>query len=255
MHATARNRFGEGPAPMADKPRLSGGTLPAAALVSTSAAGLTPALTAEPALELSLRGPEQAALVALAQQGDIAAFQRLIALYQTKIYGFARAFTTDPEQASDVTQDALIKIYRSLGGFRFQSSLQTWMFRIVKNVFLDHYKSRRQKERKLEQPLDSTSERDIGGTSESDPEQKLLQSEQRQALWAALQRVPEAYRTVLVLADMQGLSYEEVAAIVSAPVGTVKSRLNRGRDALRELLLSQQQADPPGHRSREKEKS
>jgi RNA polymerase sigma-70 factor (ECF subfamily) len=129
------------------------------------------------------------------------------------------------------------------------------MFRIVKNVFLDHYKSRRQKERKLEQPLDSTSERDIGGTSESDPEQKLLQSEQRQALWAALQRVPEAYRTVLVLADMQGLSYEEVAAIVSAPVGTVKSRLNRGRDALRELLLSQQQADPPGHRSREKEKS
>lgn len=185
-----------------------------------------------------LSGPESAALIARAQQGDVAAFERLIAAYQTKVYGFARAFTTDPEQASDLAQEALIKIYRSIGGFRFQSSLLTWMFRIVKNVFLDHYKSRGQRERKLEQPIDATDEREMSGTApaERSPEAQLLRREQQQALWVALGQVPEVFRTVLVLADMQGLSYEEIAAIVDAPIGTVKSRLNRGRDALREII-------------------
>jgi RNA polymerase sigma-70 factor (ECF subfamily) len=185
-----------------------------------------------------LRGPEVAGLVAQAQGGDAAAFERLIGIYQTKVYGFARAFTSDPEQASDVAQDALIKIYRSLGGFRFQSSLTTWIFRIVKNVFLDHYKSRRQKERKLEQPLELTSERETTDREERGPEAQLLRHEEHKALWEALHEVPEIYRTVLVLADMQGLSYEEVAGVVEAPVGKVKSRLNRGREALRELLIA-----------------
>lgn len=220
------------------------GSSPASASASPSASasashpGRAPAPGESPAPP-PLSGGEAAALIALAQQGDVAAFQRLIAEYQAKVYGFARAFTPDAEQASDLTQEALIKIYRSIGGFRFQSSLLTWMFRIVKNVFLDHYKSRRHKERKLEQPLDGTAERDMAfGTPEGKtPEAELLLREQQRALWTALERVPEVYRTVLVLADMQGLSYEEVAAIVEAPIGTVKSRLNRGRDALREVIL------------------
>jgi RNA polymerase sigma-70 factor (ECF subfamily) len=193
---------------------------------------------AVPGYEEPLRGPEVAELVAQAQGGDPAAFERLISLYQTKVYGFARALTSDPEQASDMAQDALIKIYRSIGGFRFQSSLSTWIFRIVKNVFLDHAKSRRHKERKLEQPLETTSERETTDGEERGPEAQLLRHEERKALWDALQEVPELYRTVLVLVDMQGLSYEEVAAVVEAPVGTVKSRLNRGREALRELLVA-----------------
>ncbi len=190
-----------------------------------------------------LRGPETARLVAQAQQGDAAAFERLISAYQGKIYGFARAYSSDPSEAADLAQEALIKVYRSLHGFRFQSSLLTWMFRIVKNVALDHYRSRQQRERRREQPIEGTSEFELTSLHESranahGPEDRLLADEQRQALWAALERVPEVYRTVVVLADMQGLSYEEVAAIVGAPVGTVKSRLNRGRDALREVLLA-----------------
>lgn len=189
-----------------------------------------------------LRGPELAQLVAQAQGGDAAAFERLISIYQSKVYGFARAFTSDPEQASDVAQDALIKIYRSLGGFRFQSSLVTWIFRIVKSVFLDHYKSRRHKERRLEQPLDGTSEHETCEPGDSGPEAQLLRHEEREALWTALREVPEVFRTVLVLVDMQGLSYEEVATIVQAPVGTVKSRLNRGREALRAVLMQKRPA-------------
>ena len=114
------------------------------------------------------------------------------------------------------------------------------MFRIVKNVALDHHKSRGQKERKLEQPLDSASERQLG--ADVDPEARLLSAEAQRELWSALERVPESYRTVLVLADMQGQSYEEVAAIIEAPVGTVKSRLFRGRDALRETLVASRAA-------------
>lgn len=194
----------------------------------------------------ALRGPEVAQLVEQAQKGDAAAFERLISVHQSKIYGFARAFTTDSSEAADLAQEALIKIYRSLGGFRYQSSLLTWMFRIVKNVFLDHHKSRRQRERRRELPLEGASEGELGANGHSDgistsPEAKLLAAEERRALWQALSHVPETYRTVVVLADMQGLSYEEIASIVGAPIGTVKSRLNRGRDALREALEKMRQ--------------
>lgn len=198
--------------------------------------------SAAPAADEALTGPEVARLVALAQQGDVPAFERLVSVYQGKIVGFARAFTNDANEAGDLAQEALIKIYRSIGSFRFQSSLLTWMFRIVKNVFLDHYKSRRQRERRREMPLDATAEHDLrsdGG--EIGPEASLLAAEERKALWTALELVPEVYRTVVVLADMQGLSYEEVATIVGAPVGTVKSRLNRGRDALREAFEKRRQ--------------
>lgn len=195
--------------------------------------------SAEPAVsDESASGPDVAALISQAQHGDIVAFERLMAMYQTKIHSFARAFVSDPELASDVTQDAMLRIYRSLGGFRFQSSLQTWMFRIVRNIVLDYAKSRRNKERKREQPLEATSEREIGEATTHNPEAALLAHERKSQIWSALAEIPEAYRSVLVLADIQGMSYEEVAAIVETPVGTVKSRLNRGREALREVLLS-----------------
>lgn len=227
---------------------------PAVPATQPSAAG--------PAVELEtqdqiLRGPETARLIALAQQGDAAAFERLISAYQSKIYGFARAYSSDPNEAADLAQEALIKVYRSLHGFRFQSSLLTWMFRIVKNVALDHYRSRQQRERRREQSIEGTSEVELTSSHDSrqnahGPEDRLLADEQRQALWAALERVPEVYRSVIVLADMQGLSYEEVALIVGAPIGTVKSRLNRGRDALREVLLA---ANATGVPSAKKERT
>src|SRR5689334_11594591 len=122
----------------------------------------TPTAPAEP-----LRGPEIAALVAQAQGGDVAAFERLVSIHQNKIYSFARAFTSDPEEAADLAQEALIKVYRSIGGFRFQSSLSTWLFRIVKNVFLDHAKCRRSKESQVEQPLDKTREGELRGEDDA----------------------------------------------------------------------------------------
>lgn len=197
-----------------------------------------------PGVAAPLRSHEVTGLVAEAQAGSIAAFERLIATHQAKVYSFARAFTKDNEEASDLAQEALIKVYRSIGNFRFQSSLSTWLFRIVRNTFLDHAKSRRSHELKVEQRIDDTHERDLG--ADADAEVRLLRDEEHRALWSALHQVPEAYRAVLVLADMQGMSYEEVAAIIDAPLGTVKSRLKRGRDALREKLLAQRASRAAG---------
>ena len=188
------------------------------------------------------RGPELARLITRAQQGDTGAFESLIAMVQPKVFGFARAYSRDPSDAADLAQEALLKVYRALGGFRFQSSLLTWMFRIVRNCALDHQRSRESRERKRQQPLELASERALHAGDierrEAGPEERLLREQARQAVWAALGRVPEVYRAVVVLVDMQGLTYEEVATIVEAPVGTVRSRLFRGREALREVLLA-----------------
>ena len=178
-------------------------------------------------------------LIQQAQRGDIASFEKLMAAYRTQILGYARGFVSDPEQAADVAQEAMLRIYRSLGGFRFQSSPKTWMFRIVRNIVLDFAKSRASKERKRQQPIDHTPESQLCQTSEHGPESHLLSQERKEHLWHALSQIPEPFASVLLLADLQGMSYDEVSAILDIPVGTVKSRLNRGREALRDRLVSQ----------------
>jgi len=180
---------------------------------------------------------ELAGLVERAREGDVVAFERLIASYQSKVYTFAFAFTGSPDVAQDLAQDALVKVYKSLGSFRFQSAFSTWLYSIVKNTYLDAVKSRAGRERALEEPL---TERDVADLHEAaTAEERLLQKESRRTLLRALRQVPVAYRTVVALADVQGLGYEEIAGALGVPVGTVKSRLKRGRDALKDALFRQ----------------
>jgi RNA polymerase sigma-70 factor (ECF subfamily) len=190
------------------------------------------------------RGPDGTAaldvpsLVARAADGDVAAFERLVAAYQPKVYSFAFTFTGSPDEARDLAQEALIKVYRSIGSFRFQSSFTTWLFSVVRNTFLDAYKSRAARERARETSLDGEAYHLRDALSEAAlAEERLLRQDERRALWRALRRVPTAYRTVVVMFDVQGLSYDEIAQVLKVPVGTVKSRLKRGRDALRVELF------------------
>ena len=176
-----------------------------------------------------------AQLVRRASDGDVGAFERLVAQHQHRLYSFALSFTGgDRDAASDLVQEALIKVYRSIGSFRFESSFSTWLFRIVKNVFLDVVKSRGARDRELETPIDDELAhlRDAALTDD-----RLLRADTRRSLERALERVPVAYRMVVVLSDMQELSYDEIARVLDIPVGTVKSRLKRGRDALREEIF------------------
>ena len=186
---------------------------------------------------------ELAGLVERAREGDVVAFEKLIAKYQQKVYTFAFAFTGSPDVAQDLAQDALVKVYRSLGSFRFQSAFSTWLYSIVKNTYLDAIKSRAGRERALEDPL---TDRDVAELHEAaSAEERLLAKESRRALMRALRDVPVAYRTVVALSDVQGLGYEEIAGALNVPVGTVKSRLKRGRDALKDALFRQRQQEEP----------
>src|SRR5581483_5658401 len=131
---------------------------------------------------------EVAGLVERAREGDVAAFERLIAEHQAKVFTFAFAFTGDREQAKDLAQDALVKVYRSIGGFRFQSAFSTWLYSIVKNTYLDAVKSRAGREQALEQPLDRADVEHLQDAANA--EDRLLEKESRRLLTRALRDVP-----------------------------------------------------------------
>jgi RNA polymerase sigma-70 factor (ECF subfamily) len=190
-----------------------------------------------------LAAHELAGLVERARGGDVVAFEHLIAQHQGKVYTFAFAFTGDPEQAKDLAQDALVKVYRSLGSFRFQSAFSTWLYAIVKNTYLDAVKSRAGRERSLEEPLGDADLAELRETANA--EDRLLEKESRHLMLRALREVPPAFRTVVMMTDVQGLGYEQVAGALSLPLGTVKSRLKRGRDALRAALFRRRRKEEP----------
>jgi RNA polymerase sigma-70 factor (ECF subfamily) len=177
-------------------------------------------------------------LVRRSQQGDVPAFERLIAAHLPQVRRFARAFAHHDEAASDLAQDALLKVYRSIGSYRFQSAFSTWLYAIVRNVYLDSVRSRAGKDRASERSLEP---RHVDGGPMADPDafradHRLEREQERRLVWAALAQIPPEFRATLVLFDIEGLSYDEIAAIEKSPLGTVKSRLSRGREHLRRAL-------------------
>ncbi|MFL5248352.1 MAG: RNA polymerase sigma factor [Myxococcales bacterium] len=173
-------------------------------------------------------------LIEKAQDGDVHAFEMLLAGHLPTVRRFARGFAATPADADDLAQEALIKVYKSLRLFRYQSAFSTWLYAVVRNVFLDATKSRAGKERSMEESLGPAHTRDLPGGAPAD--ERLDREQERERLWRALRHVAAEFRTALVLFDIEGKTYDEVAAIENVPVGTVKSRLSRGRTQLRRLL-------------------
>jgi RNA polymerase sigma-70 factor, ECF subfamily len=180
-------------------------------------------------------GDDEEQDVIRAQAGDVRAFERLIATHVEKIRRFARAFAHSDADADDLAQEALIKVYRSIRSYRLEAAFSTWLYAVVRNAFLDIQKSRAGRERASERPIERTD----GETAAAEmplPDELLSQAQERRRLWDAIGSISAQFRTALVLFDVEGLSYEEIAAIERIPLGTVKSRLKRGRDQLRRLL-------------------
>ena len=184
------------------------------------------------------------ALIARAQDGDVRAFEALLADHLPLVRRFARAFAGPGGDADDLAQEALIKVYKRLKLFRYQSAFSSWLYAVVRNVFLDAARSRAGRERSVEDPLDDEHGRLPGETAPAD--QQLEREEERERLWRALRQVAPEFRTALVLFDIEGRSYDEVSVIEGVPVGTVKSRLFRGRAQLRRLLGEEEPADSAG---------
>lgn len=177
------------------------------------------------------------ALITEAQDGNVRAFELLMASHLPQVRRFARAFARTEADADDLAQEALVKVYKSLRSFRFQSAFKTWLYALVRNVFLDATRSRAGRERSMEDPL--LGDHALAPSSAEAADEGLVRAEERQRMWYALRALPVEYRTAVVLFDIEGHTYDEVAAIEGVPIGTVKSRLSRGRALLKNLLAGE----------------
>ncbi len=181
-------------------------------------------------------------LVRHAQGGDPGAFEKLVDAYKSKIYNYVLRMLGDPEVAEDVAQETFIKAYSSLASFRGASSFQTWLYRIASNLAIDTMRRRkyRQNVYSLDQPMDTDEgqmERDIEDDG-AEPDRQLQSAQLRRKVSEAILRLSPKLRTVIVLYELQGLSYEEIARIVGAPLGTIKSRLFNAREQLKDVLAN-----------------
>jgi RNA polymerase sigma-70 factor (ECF subfamily) len=184
---------------------------------------------------------ELRALIAEAQDGNVRAFELLVSSHLPQVRRFARAFASSDADVDDLAQEALVKVYKSLRSFRFQAAFKTWLYSVVRNVFYDATRSRAGRERSLEEPL--AADHSQAPSQTETPDEGMARQEERQRLWRALRALPPEFRTAVVLFDVEGHSYEEVAAIEAVPIGTIKSRLSRGRALLRTLLAGGQATD------------
>jgi RNA polymerase sigma-70 factor (ECF subfamily) len=174
------------------------------------------------------------ALVERVQQGEKRAFDILVLKYQNKIIQLAYRYVHDHDEAMDVAQEAFIKAYRSLGNFRGESAFFTWIYRIAINTAKNHLVASGRRPPKSD--LDAQEAEQYEGASglkEYDtPEHVLLRDELKETIAAAIDELPDDLRTAITLRELEGLSYEEIAEAMECPIGTVRSRIFRARDAI-----------------------
>lgn len=173
-------------------------------------------------------------LVARALEGDLPAFERLVSRYQNKIMGYSARMLSDHDEAEDVAQEVFIKAYRSLESFRGESSFSTWLYRIATNLCIDRLRKRKrspQQAYSLDEPIDKEEEK--GGREVPDfsaePTRSVEREELRRRVREMVAEMPEKLRAVLIMCDMQGMAYEDIARVLEVPIGTVKSRLFHAR--------------------------
>jgi RNA polymerase sigma-70 factor, ECF subfamily len=182
---------------------------------------------------------DETRLVSELQSGSDTAFDWLVTYYHASVYNVSYGILADRADAADVTQEVFLKAFRGISGFRHGSSLKTWLYRIAIRESLNH---RRWWHRHCRNEVSiDASLRDDGSVAQVEdvgatPYETLASSETQTAVRNALTELPEVYRSAVILRDLEGLSYEEVAEVLETSVGTVKTRILRGRRALKALL-------------------
>jgi RNA polymerase sigma-70 factor, ECF subfamily len=173
--------------------------------------------------------------IVAAQQGDVECFNRLVQNYEQLCFNVALRLVNNPDAAADVTQDAFLSAYRHLDQFK-GGSFRSWLLRIVTNASYDALRIRRRHDSVSLDLLVESSAFDVPDLSEL-PEELTLRDELFGAIQTGLDQLPVDQRAVVVLCDVHGLSYDEAATVLTTNVGTIKSRLSRGRGRLRDYLL------------------
>ena len=195
-------------------------------------------------------------LIARSQHGDVNAFNELILRYQQMTYGAVLRMLGDADVAADITQDAFIAAFRGISSFRGGSSFRSWLLRIAYNLVCDHW---RRAQRHPTESLEVLTDEDephpasdlaalVETGQEKNPEEYLLNQELQELIQRGLQTLPLDQRIAVVLCDIQGLSYEEIATTTQATLGTVRSRIARGRARLRNYLYQYRELLPRNYR-------
>ena len=197
-------------------------------------------------------------LVRAAGRGDSAAFEQLVRLYENKVYHLALRMCASPEDANDVAQEAFLAAWKGLPSFRGESGFSTWLYRLTSNAAIEHL--RRNKKQKGDLSLDDE-ELSLDAVDPGPrPQDAAEKSELKEAVAAGLRQLSDDHRQVLVLREIQELSYEEIAGMLGLDLGTVKSRISRARNALRKILLKSGnlsgylQSNPVNRSSRKEER-
>ncbi len=195
------------------------------------------------ALELLKQQPDDLTLVRRCRQGDQAAFRALVERYQKKAFAQALGMLKDKDEAMDVAQEAFVKVYRYLDHFKGDSSFYTWLYRIVANLCVDRMRRKASAQSPDNVEFDEKMNQEELATAGilstklgTNPQKAALRSELAEKIGAALDQIPEKHREILVLRELEGLSYEDLARVLKIPKGTVMSRLFHARAKMQALL-------------------
>jgi len=177
-------------------------------------------------------------LVERVQQGDRSAFDVLVLRYQHKVVKLVMRYVRDQAEALDVTQEAFLKAYRALPGFRGDSAFYTWLYRIAINTAKNHLVAAKRRPLDYDLDLQNPDQYEMHGRLKDGdtPEGVLLSEEIRETVNQAIEALPNDLRTAIMLRELEGMSYEEIASAMECPVGTVRSRIFRAREAIDKRL-------------------
>lgn len=182
---------------------------------------------------------DEKAVIERCKRGEIGAFDQLLSIHEKAAYNLAYRLTSNYDDANDVMQEAFIRVYNSINSFRGDANFSTWLYRVITNVYLDQRKKEKNRAHSsLEDYIeldDSTVSRQVQDLSPK-PDEMLEEKERHDAMDVAIKSLPDYQRAMVVLYHVQGCSYEEISQILGMPLGTVKSRLNRARLALKDKL-------------------
>lgn len=178
-------------------------------------------------------------LIKKAKKGDSAAFSALMDRHFSMIYNLALRMAGNPDDASDLTQEVMIKLFKNIGAFEGKSKFSTWVYRVASNTCLDELrKIKRRSAASLDAEYETQDGRGVYEVEDTSPtpEVSAERAELKDIVAKAVSRLGEEYRTAVILRDINGLSYTEIAEVIGCSVGTVKSRISRGRASLKEIL-------------------
>ena len=185
-------------------------------------------------------------LIRRAAAQDAAAFEQLMLLHQKPVYNICWRMAGNAEDALDLSQEVFLKAYRNIGNFDERSQFSTWIYRITANTCIDEIRKRKGRQSfSLEEELEGeegSMQRQVADAGET-PEESMLREEQKSEILQALESLSPEHKVAVILRDIKGLSYEEIAEILELTLGTVKSRISRGRNQLKQEILKLREQD------------